>query len=186
MENNYQKDCLIEAMKRIVLTGAECTGKSTLAKALSGYYGEPWTTEFVRSYVDQLDRELIQADLKEIFCGQIAAEDAGWTKSKHFVIHDTNLLSSIIYAKHYFETTCDWVNKVFMERNYTLYLLCSPNGIQWEDDPGQRDSPSAREELHSIFKESLEKLKLPYFELSVDPPLRLDEAIRVIDKTLAQ
>ena len=88
-------------MKRIVLTGAECTGKSTLAQALSCHYGEPWTTEFVRGYVDQLDRELIQADLEEIFCGQIAAEDAGWAKSKRFVIHDTNLLSSIIYAKHY-------------------------------------------------------------------------------------
>ncbi len=77
MEGNYQGDRLIEAMKRIVLTGAECTGKSTLAQALSGYYGEPWTAEFVRSYVDQLDRELIQTDLEEIFCGQIAAEDAG-------------------------------------------------------------------------------------------------------------
>ena len=65
-------------MKRIVLTGAECTGKSTLAQALSCHYGEPWTTEFVRGYVDQLDRELIQADLEEIFCGQIAAEDADW------------------------------------------------------------------------------------------------------------
>ena len=68
-------------MKRIVLTGAECTGKSTLAQALSCHYGEPWTTEFVRGYVDQLDRELIQADLEEIFCGQIAAEDAGWARA---------------------------------------------------------------------------------------------------------
>ena len=36
-------------MKRIVLIGAESTGKSTLAQELSGYYGEPWTGEFVRS-----------------------------------------------------------------------------------------------------------------------------------------
>ena len=186
MENNYQKDCLIEAMKRFVLTGAECTGKSTLAKALSDYYGEPLTTEFARSYVNQLDRELIQADLEEIFRGQIASEDAGWAKSKHFVIHDTNLLSSIIYANHYFETTCDWVNEVFLKRNYTLYLLCSPNGIQWEDDPSQRDSPSAREKLHSVFKENLEKLKLPYFKLSGDPPHRLSQAIKVIDEALTQ
>ena len=130
MEGDYQKHCLIEAMKRIVLTGAECTGKSTLAKALSDYYGEPFTTEFARSYVNQLDRELIQADVEEIFYGQIAAEDAGWAKSKRFVIHDTNLLSSIIYAKHYFESTCDWVNEAFLKRNYTLYLLCSPDGIE--------------------------------------------------------
>ena len=173
-------------MKRIVLTGAECTGKSTLAQALSCHYGEPWTTEFVRGYVDQLDRELIQADLEEIFCGQIAAEDAGWAKSKRFVIHDTNLLSSIIYAKHYFETTFDWVNEAFLKRNYTLYLLCSPDGIEWEDDHGQRDSPSARKELHLMFKKSLDKFKLPYFQLSGDQPLRLCNAIKAIDEVLTQ
>ncbi len=173
-------------MKRIVLTGAECTGKSTLAQALSCHYGEPWTTEFVRGYVDQLDRELIQADLEEIFCGQIATEDADWAKSQRFVIHDTNLLSSIIYANHYFETTFDWVNEALLERKYTLYLLCSPEGIPWEEDPGQRDGLNAREELHSVFKESLEKLKLPYFQLNGDRPLRLCKAIKAIDEVLVQ
>jgi nicotinamide riboside kinase len=184
MEGNYHGDRLIKAMKRIVLTGAECTGKSTLAQALSRYYGEPWTAEFVRSYVDQLDRQLIQADLEEIFCGQIAAEDASRAKSKRFVIHDTNLLSSIIYANHYFENTCDWANETLLERKYTLYLLCSPEGIQWEEDPGQRDGPSAREELHSVFKESLEKLKLPYVELNGDKVLRLSQAVKAIDGAL--
>ena len=186
MEGNYQGDRLVEAMKRIVLTGAECTGKSTLAQALSRYYGEPWTAEFVRSYVDQLDRELIQTDLEEIFCGQVAAEDAGWAKSKRFVIHDTNLLSSIIYANHYFETTFGWVNKTLLERKYTLYLLCSPEGIEWEEDPGQRDSPGAREALHSMFKERLEKLKLPYLQLFGDEPLRFGQAIKAIDEVLKQ
>lgn len=184
MEGNYQGDRLIGAMKRIVLTGAECTGKSTLAQALSGYYGEPWTAEFVRSYVEQLDRQLIQADLEEIFCGQIAAEDAGQARSKRFVIHDTNLLSSIIYANHYFKTTYDWANETLLERKYTLYLLCSPEGIEWEEDLGQRDGPSAREELHSTFKESLEKLKLPYVELNGDEGLRLRQAIKAIDGAL--
>ena len=186
MEGNNQGDRLIEAMKRIVLTGAECTSKSTLAQALSRYYGEPWTAEFVRSYVDQLDRQLIQADLEEIFCGQIAAEDASRANSKRFVIHDTNLLSSIIYANHYFETTCDWAKETLLERKYTLYLLCSPEGIQWEQDPGQRDGPSAREELHSVFKESLEKLKLPYVELNGDKVLRLSQAVKAIDGALNQ
>ena len=186
MEDNYQGGRLIEGMNRIVLTGAECTGKSTLAQALSDYYGEPWTTEFVRSYVDQLNRKLIQADLTEIFSGQIAAENAGGAKSKRFVIHDTNLLSSIIYANHYFKTTYDWANETLLERKYTLYLLCSPEGIPWEEDPGQRDGPSAREELHSAFKESLEKLNLPYVELNGDKVLRLSQAVKAIDGALKQ
>jgi len=171
-------------MKRIVLTGAECTGKSTLTQALSGYYGEPWTTEYVREYVNQIKRELTRDDLESIARGQIATEDACLCKLKRFVLHDTNLLSSIIYANHYFGEVTDWVNDTFLQRDYTLYLLCTPQDIKWQDDPGQRDSPAARKELQVKFKESLEKLQLPYVELSGDQTARFGEAIRAIDAVL--
>lgn len=171
-------------MKRIVLTGAECTGKSTLAQALSGYYGEPWTTEFVRSYVDQLDRELTKEDLSFIAKGQIATEDASLCNATRLVLHDTNLLSSIIYANHYFGEVSDEVNEEFLQRDYTLYLLCTPEGIGWEADPGQRDSPAARVTLQSKFKESLDKLGLPYVELSGDEAARFGAATQAIDAVL--
>lgn len=171
-------------IKRIVLTGAECTGKSTLAQALSGYYGEPWTDEFVRSYVEGLDRQLEVGDLDPIFRGQIAIEDAALEKATRFVIHDTNLLSSIIYANHYFGVISDWVNEAFLSRDYTLYLLCSTEGIEWQADPGQRDSPAARTELQNKFKDSLSKLGLPFVELSGDETARFGEAIKAIDGAL--
>lgn len=170
--------------KRIVLTGAECTGKSTLTQALSGYYGEPWTSEFVRHYVNQVERELTVDDLGPIAAGQIANEDAGVRKAKRFVLHDTNLLSSIIYANHYFGEVSDDINDIFLERDYALYLLCTPEGIEWEADPGQRDSPAARAELQAKFKESLDKLRLPYVELSGDQTARFGEAIQAIDAVL--
>ena len=103
-------------MQRVVLTGAECTGKSTLTQALSGYYGEPWTAEFVRIYVDRIRRQLRPEDLEPIARGQLAAEDNSLSKAERFVLHDTNLLSSIIYANHYFGTTIDWVNEAFLSR----------------------------------------------------------------------
>jgi nicotinamide riboside kinase len=171
-------------MKRIVLTGAECPGKSTLTQALSGYYGEPWTTEYVREYVDQIGRELTHEDLDPIAKGQIATEDVGASKAKRFVLHDTNLLSSIIYSNHYFNEVSEWVNDTFLQRDYTLYLLCTPQNIEWQDDPGQRDSPAAREQLQAKFKESLDKLQLPYVELSGDQAARFGEAIRAIDAVL--
>ncbi|WPJ94274.1 ATP-binding protein [Coraliomargarita algicola] len=171
-------------MKRIVLTGAECTGKSTLTQALSGYYGEPWTAEYVRDYVDHIGRELTREDLEPIAKGQIATEDACHDKAKRLILHDTNLLSSIIYANHYFNEVIDWVNECFLQRDYTLYLLCCPQGIEWQDDPGQRDSPAARAELQAKFKETLDKLQLPYVELRGDPTARFGEAIRAIDAVL--
>ena len=110
-------------MKRIVIAGAESTGKTTLAEALAGYYGEPWTGEFVRQYVDGLDRPLERGDLEAIARGQLAQEDFALDKAERFIIHDTNLLSSILYAKHYFDAEIDWVNDQFLARDYSLYLL---------------------------------------------------------------
>lgn len=168
-------------MKRIVVTGAECTGKSTLTQALSGYYGEPWTPEYVRDYVNRVKRELTPADLEPIARGQIVAEDACLANAKRFALHDTNLLSSIIYANHYFGTVINWVNEAFLSRDYTLYLLCTPDSIDWQDDAGQRDSPFARTELQAKFRESLTKLQLPHVELCGDQTARLAQAIKAID-----
>ena len=168
-------------MKRVVVTGAECTGKSTLTQALSAHYGEPWTGEYVRKYVDQISRKLKHEDLDLIARGQIAAEDAVLPKAGRFVLHDTNLLSSILYAKHYFSAEIDWVEKAFMSREYTLYLLCLPDEIPWQSDPGQRESPSARINFHGYFKESLDRLELPYTELTGKEDIRISEATRAID-----
>lgn len=173
----------LESMKRIVLTGAESTGKSTLAAALSGYYGEPWTTEYVRQYVDEVQRELTVEDLEPIAHGQIKIEDAGAEKAKRLVLHDTNLFSSILYANHYFDTVLDWVNDAFLTRDYSLYLLCMPD-IPWVADEGQREGPEVRDRLHQLFKSTLDKLDLPYVEIRGNETQRFSTAIQAIDAVL--
>lgn len=169
-------------MIRIVLTGAECTGKTSLAKALSGYYGEPWTGEFVRQYVDTLDRELRREDLDPIARGQLETEDRALDQAEQLILHDTNLLSSILYANHYFGEQLEWANEHFLSRDYALYLLCSPDGIEWQPDPGQRESPTVRAELHKKFQESLGRLRLPHVELTGSQEERFGEAVLAIDK----
>jgi nicotinamide riboside kinase len=171
-------------MMRVVITGAECTGKTSLATALSGYYGEPWTAEFVRQYVDTLDRELVREDLEPIARGQLEQEDRALDQAQQFILHDTNLLSSILYANHYFGEQLNWVNDTFLKRDYALYLLCSPEGIEWQADPGQRDSQAARAELHEKFKQSMQWLQLPYIELTGDKEARFGEAVLAINKLL--
>lgn len=173
-------------MIRIVLTGAECTGKTSLATALSGYYGEPWTAEFVRQYVDTLDRELTREDVEPIARGQLEQEDRGLGQAKQLILHDTNLLSSILYANHYFEEQVEWVNDCFLGRDYALYLLCSPEGIEWQADPGQRESSAARAGLHEKFKQSLQRLQLPHVELRGNEEERFGEAVLTIDRLLAK
>lgn len=168
---------------RIVITGAESTGKTTLARALANHYTENWTREFVREYVNTLDRALQRDDLETIARGQYALEDEKLEQARRLIIHDTNVLSSIIYARHYFNTKLDWVSKRFKKRNYSLYLLCMPD-IPWEADSGQRESPQTREQLQRIFKAQLDSLKLPYLEIHGTKEERLKQAVTAINKLL--
>ena len=170
-------------MKRIVLTGAESTGKSTLAKALAIHYNAPISDEFVRHYVDQLDRELTDADLLPIALGQLSAEAAATKKATSIVFHDTNILSSIIYAKHYFNESVTKADNAIQGNHYSLYLLCETD-IPWVADEGQRESPETRQELQTLFELELQNRDLPYIKISGTLEDRVQQSIRAIDQLL--
>lgn len=167
-------------MKRIVLTGAESTGKSTLAKALAKQYGAPVSHEFVRSYVDQLDRELNIDDLQTIASGQLACEQEAVSQASTIVFHDTNILSSIIYAAHYFDQSIATADQALDAAPYTHYLLCETD-IPWEADDGQRESPETRDHLQDIFRTQLKQRMLPYTTISGTLDERIRQATQVID-----
>lgn len=168
-------------MRRIVLTGAESTGKSTAAKALAEHYSAPLSSEFVRSYVDQLNRELTADDLVPIAEGQLALESDAAAKATSTVFHDTNILSSAIYAEHYFDKSVDLADQALANNPYTLYLLCDTD-IPWIADDGQRESPETRDLLQVRFRQELEKRKLCYITLSGSIEDRLAKAIDAIDR----
>ena len=163
--------------QRIVIIGAESTGKSTLARQLATKLEAPVTGEYVRSYVASLDRPLLAQDLDPIARGQIAEEDRHG--HPHRVLHDTNLLSTLIYARHYFRVTQAWLEQAFAARHYALYLLCQPD-IPWVADPGQRESPEARAQLHAIFEAELRERGLPTVRVEGDPDTRLTTALAAL------
>ncbi len=162
---------------RIVLIGAESTGKSTLAHALAEAKGLPCTTEFVRTYTEGLDRPLCKADLDPIARGQLAEEDRH--DGVPTVLHDTNLLSTLIYARHYFGVVQDWLEEAFAARHYAVYLFCQPD-IPWVADQGQREGPKARARLHAIFDAELRRRRLPVARIEGDPASRLRTALSAL------
>lgn len=154
-----------QAPKRIVFIGAECTGKTTIAHEIARRLSEPCSSEYVRQYAASLDRPLAECDLEPIARGQIKLEDEACQSAKQFVIHDTNLLSSILYAEHYFDVHLTEIDKTFLERDYTRYFLCLPD-VPWEDDPGQRVGPEERAKLQACFEEILARYNINYTSLA--------------------
>jgi nicotinamide riboside kinase len=78
-----------------------------------------------------------------------AAAEAG----RALVFLDQDLLSTVVYAKHYFGSCPLWIERLAASRRADLYLLCRPD-LPWAAD-GVRDRPAAREEIHALFAAAL-------------------------------
>ncbi|MFP5356623.1 MAG: AAA family ATPase [Gemmatimonadota bacterium] len=150
---------------RIVVTGGESTGKTTLAAALANALGSHWVPEYSRTYAEQVGRALTSADVEPIARGQVAVEDAaierwraqfGRRRDAPPLVLDTDLVSTTVYAEHYYGECPEWIMAAARARLGDLYLLCEPD-LPWEAD-GVRDQPEARQELHSAFSRRLRDL----------------------------
>lgn len=161
----YQQLPARDTVARIVVTGGECTGKTTLARLLGDALGAPWVPEYARTYAAALGRPLDASDVEPIARGHIAAVDevvAGLERqptnaaSPRVVVLDTDLVSTTVYADHYYGETPRWIMDAARERRGDLYLLCAPD-LPWEAD-GVRDQPATRAEIHARFAARLRAL----------------------------
>ena len=170
-------------IRRVVVTGSECTGKSTLAAALATHYGTVWSPEYVREYVAARKEPVRAEDVEAIAKGQMQAQDALAGRSARLLIHDTDLLSTAVYSRHYFGDCPAWIEDELSRRKADLYLLTGID-VPWEADGDQRDRGDRRGEMHALFREALARRGFPFVELSGPPERRLETAIRSIDSIL--
>lgn len=166
----------------VVVTGSECTGKSTVARELAAHFHAPCSDEFVREYLDQKGSPLEASDVEPIALGQIAGEDAAVACSGGIVVKDTDLLSTVVYARHYYGKCPAWVDDAALERAGDLYLLLRPD-LPWLAD-GQRDRPHAREEMHALFREALVNAGARFVEMGGMGSSRVRNAVRQVEAAL--
>ena len=166
-------------MKHVILIGSECTGKTTLAEKLARHFGTVWSAEAVREYLDRKGRPLTSGDVDAIAHDQIELEDGALGEAERMdrtiVIHATNLLSTWIYACHYYGDAPIWIHEEVRLRPYDLYLLMDID-VPWKAD-GQRDRPDRREEMHKLFLRELSKIQCNFHLISGTPERRFSKAI---------
>jgi NadR type nicotinamide-nucleotide adenylyltransferase len=166
---------------RIVVTGSECTGKTTMAESLAAHYRTVWVPEYVRQYVDAIDRPLERRDVGAIARGQIETEDTHATRAGWLLVLDTDLLSTIVYSRHYYGDCPSWIEQAFIERVGDLYLLAGID-VPWVADGLQRDRGDRRQEMHELFRRSLVDHGLRFVELSGTRAERFEAAVGAVDR----
>lgn len=151
-------------LRRIVVTGPESTGKTTLSMRLAEAANAEWVPEASRVYAERKGGELLASDVAPIAREHIRLADAAAEKAqaegKQLLVADTDLLSTVVYARHYYRMVPPWVERVERARRADLYLLCDID-VPWIPD-GIRDRPSNRDEMFALFRDALVRRKAPF------------------------
>jgi NadR type nicotinamide-nucleotide adenylyltransferase len=127
-------------MNVLVLTGPESSGKSWLAEQIQRCFGGLLVGEYVRSFIEQHQRDTVYGDIPAIAQGQLDNEDAARATAPRLLILDTHLLSNMLWSRTLFGDCPGWVETALLARHYDLHLLLDPSGVDWISD-GQRCQP---------------------------------------------
>jgi len=173
---------------RVVITGSESTGKSVLAHELAARYGAELVPEYSREYALARNNVLGPDDVEPIARGQIELEDAHIAAARRnhatLVIQDTDLLSTAVYAAHYYGACPTWITDEARRRSPDLYLLLEID-VPWVAD-GVRDQEHAREPAQQRFRDAVAASGAPSAVISGDWTARREQAVVAIDRLLAQ
>ena len=167
---------------RVVVTGSESTGKTTLAEQVARHYHAEFVAEFVREYAEARHGVIEYTDHGSIARGQMALEDAAIGRGKPIVVQDTDLLSTVVYCEHYFGRCPAWIAEAARCRAPSLYLLCEID-VPWIAD-GVRDRGHMREEMQLLFRNAVRDAGVPVAVITGDRSERLARATEAIDALL--
>jgi len=160
-------------MKRIVLTGPESTGKTTLTLQLSNYYNTNYHLEFAREYIERINRKYTYDDIIIIAQNQIDIfNNVENDNKKNIVFFDTGLIITKVWFQEVYNKVPEFLNKAIETIRIDLYLLCYPD-IKWVADNVRENGGKKRINLFYKYKEELEKNKSNYFIISGNEDARL-------------
>lgn len=135
-------------LKRVLLVGAESTGKSTLCTRLAQKYGTRFVPEYGRIYVEQFENfEALTDDHKRVIFSAIVNEQPRLAQqierdARLVCFHDTDLFTTALWWEQWQPNDANGpMKQIILEASYkTMFdmILVSDHHTEWRDD-GYRD-----------------------------------------------
>lgn len=169
---------------KIVVTGAESTGKSTLAEALATHFHTKWIPEFSRTYIENLNRDYTYSDIEIIARNQIA-EEQDIDPGIPLVFFDTWLIITKVWFEFVYGKCPEWLHESIQQSNIDLFLVCDID-IPWLPDPVRENGGENRKILHEIYIEQIKSYGFNYQLVSGIEEERLMNAVKIVSGFLGK
>lgn len=166
---------------RVTIMGAESTGKSTLAKALSKHLRTTWVHEYGREHYEDRNGLLQLEDYVEIARVHRRREDEAALSAFRWTISDTNAITTMMFSHLYERDSLDELRRMASEcaNRYSKFIVCNDD-IPFEQD-GWRDTVEWRSRMQGLILGDLASREIPYVVVSGSLPDRIDRAVAFLD-----
>jgi nicotinamide riboside kinase len=144
---------------KIVVTGPESSGKTSLCGRLSEYYKSTMIPEKSREYLSKTGGFYNLNDIIEIAKLQVLLNDSK-TNTGDIIFCDTDALTCLIWAEEKYKVQSDELYQLVIENQPDFYVLCFPD-LNWEYDY-LRENKLDRIRLFQKYYKAIVELKVPF------------------------
>lgn len=191
--------------RRIVVLGAESTGTTTLARALTEHYrarGGGWAqTRYVAEYGREFSEQKLAAlrgrwpdaqwedvvfttdDFPVIAEAQNAREEEAARTGSPVLFCDTDSFATTVWHERYVGGRNPLVEDIADRARHHLWLLTDHEGVAFEDD-GLRDGEELRPWMTDRFRAELTRTGREFIEVTGGHQERLEAAVAAVDAVL--
>lgn len=167
---------------KVVVTGPESSGKTSMAEHLSTFFEAPLAHEYSRIYLKELDHDYAEEDLINIAKGQLHLENRTMKDQDGLIICDTSLEVLKIWSEYKYQTCDPFITNTLKSCLPDAYLLMKPD-LPWEPDP-LRENPDDRDLLYGLYKKEIEQLGVPYYVIDGVGEIRFQKGESIVKKLL--
>ncbi|GGM29517.1 AAA family ATPase [Dactylosporangium sucinum] len=165
--------------RRVRIVGAECTGKTTLAKRLAEHYATVWVPEAARTAGGP---DLAASAVTRVAHLQRTTEDRLARRASRVLFCDTGLLPVRLWSERLFGASPEWLREAAEQETADLYLFASAElpftGHSAYDRPAERFDYSVATERE------LQRLGRRYVRLTGSHDERFARAVEAVDAVL--
>lgn len=155
----------MSGVRRVAIIGAECVGKTELARRLADELPGVWIPEYLREFCDRAGRTPQPHEQSHILAEQRRREDEALRlagqRQVGWVLADSAPLVTAAYSELLFADVSLHERAIVHHATYHATLLLIPD-LPWEADGILRDGPAVREAFHALLRQRLAEAGVPF------------------------